>query len=151
MQVLYGTVILSLLVGVATSIIANSFLTERIAIIGSFVGLEHTLNRGIAFGMKIPGVFQIILIVCALFFVMWYAAREAKSKLSQVGFGLIIGGGLANIVDRFGDGVVTDLFQVGSFPIFNVADSCISVGIFVLFWEMVILKRSGKPRLSGAV
>jgi lipoprotein signal peptidase len=63
------------------------------------------------------------------------AVRAKGSAAQRVGFGLIIGGALGNVADRLLDGHVTDFFQVGAFPIFNVADSCITVGVVILLAE----------------
>jgi signal peptidase II len=57
-----------------------------------------------------------------------------------------LAGALANIADRLPDGVVTDYFQVGTFPIFNVADSAITIGAALLLLQVLleeIRKRSG--------
>ncbi|MCF7844922.1 MAG: signal peptidase II [Kiritimatiellales bacterium] len=141
MFLLWITVALSIAGGVGAALLADTFLAERFAIIGALVGFEYSLNEGIAFGVRIPGFMQFVLIIAALFFVIWYAIKEAKTKLSQIGFGLILGGGAANIIDRLIDGYVSDFFQVGIFPVFNVADSCITIGIVILFYEMVVCKR----------
>jgi signal peptidase II len=69
-----------------------------------------------------------------------FAFRTAQSVYAQVGFGMIIGGALGNVLDRMRDGMVTDFFQVGTFPIFNVADSCITIGVIVLLLEMVLFR-----------
>jgi signal peptidase II len=76
--------------------------------------------------------------------VIIFALRTAKSRLSRVAFGLIVGGALENIVDRLRDGVVTDFFQVGTFPIFNVADSCITIGVVLLLVAMMWEERETK-------
>ena len=141
MKTLWITVGLSVIGATGAALLTDVYLVDRIAIAGSFIGLEYSLNEGIAFGMHIPGALQFILILAALFFVGWYALREAKTQLSQIGFGLIIGGGIANVIDRLADGFVTDMIQVGTFPIFNVADSCITIGIVLLFYEMVVRSR----------
>ena len=142
------TLLLSFCASVLTAVLTNAFLTERIAVIGSFVGLQRSFNEGIAFGINLPPVLQEILILVALGIVGFMALRAAPVRLSQVGFGLILGGGLANIVDRVPDGLVTDLFQVGSFPIFNVADSCITVGVTFLLLEMVFSQWDSDRKFS---
>ena len=63
------------------------------------------------------------------------AYRERKHALAQIAFGLIIGGAVGNIIDRIPDGLVTDYFQVGTFPIFNVADSAITIGAALLLLD----------------
>ncbi|MDA1209298.1 MAG: signal peptidase II [bacterium] len=130
----------SLIGGVLFSAIAEAYLGSRIAILGSFAGIQLSHNPGIAFGISLPAEIQDILILTALMLVCIYAIRTAKTKLSQLGFGMIVGGGLANIIDRLPDGLVTDYIQIGSFPIFNVPDTLITVGVGVLLWEMMIEK-----------
>jgi signal peptidase II len=121
-------------------ILADVFLVHRIAIVGSLVGLEPSFNPGIAFGILFPAPLQHLLVGAALLLVFFFAWRTARTRLAMVAFGLILGGALENIVDRLGDGVVTDFFQVGTFPIFNVADSCITIGVLLLLIDT--LRRS---------
>ena len=128
--------IASLAFALGSTAIISSFIKERIAIFGSFVGLQPSFNQGIAFGVNL-GLLQPILIGIALLFVLWIALRHDSSALEKIGFGLIIGGGVANIVDRLQDGFVTDIFQVGCFPIFNVADSFITIGVGLLLINML--------------
>jgi signal peptidase II len=118
---------------------ANSFLQEHIAIIGSFAGFELSHNPGIAFGLRLPPVVQEILIGIALVIVAIVAVRHVRQPHAckraagaNIAFGLILGGGIANIIDRIPDGLVTDFIQIGSFPTFNVADSCITIGACLL-------------------
>jgi len=127
----------SLIGGVLFSSIAEAFLEGRIAILGSIAGLQLSHNPGIAFGINLPAEIQDILIITALMIVCIYAMRTAKTKISQLGFGLIVGGGLANIIDRLPDGLVTDYIQIVNFPIFNVPDSFITVGVGILLYEML--------------
>jgi signal peptidase II len=116
----------------AGKFLADALLTERVAIIGEWVGLVRAFNPGIAFGLTFAPAAQTLLIVAALVLVAWAALKDARSPWAQAGFGLIIGGALGNLLDRARDGLVTDMFQVGSFPIFNVADSCITIGAILL-------------------
>ncbi len=75
-----------------------------------------------------------IAITIALVALGW-AAWHAKTTWSRVAFGMILGGAFGNVADRIRDGLVTDFLQVGTFPIFNVADSCITIGVFLLILE----------------
>ncbi|MFA6523719.1 MAG: signal peptidase II [Candidatus Peribacteraceae bacterium] len=121
-----------------SKILADHFLIARIPILGSFAGLVHSENPGIAFGITALGSFQSALVIVAIVLVFLLALRSSKTPLSRNAFGLILGGALGNLVDRMRDGVVTDYFQVGSFPIFNVADSCITIGVMLLLLEVVL-------------
>jgi len=149
-QVLLLTLVASFLLSLLSAVLADAYLLERIPIVGDFVGLQLSHNAGIAWGMELPGGIQEVAILLALIAVFVLAFRAARSQLSTVNclpleaprrgakwgqllaFGLILGGGMANVVDRFRDGIVTDYFQVGTFPIFNVADSCVTVGVILL-------------------
>ena len=125
-------------VSFAAKLAADAWLHERVALAGSFLGLTPSRNPGIAFGFLLPEGYQTPIIVAALLLVAYSAYRSAADALTRWGFGLILGGAIANVADRARDGFVTDFFQVGSFPIFNVADSCITIGVGLLLLEMVL-------------
>lgn len=131
MLVLILATIVAFIASISASLLADH-ITHRIAIIGSFFGLILSHNPGIAYGIRIPSPWQEILIISALVLVLLSARKELHSKWIQIAFGLIVGGALGNLLDRALDGFVTDFIQVGSFYIFNVADSCITVGAGLL-------------------
>jgi len=120
---------------------AAETLASPVRIAGSFVRLTLSHNPGIAFGIRLPPVIQEITIGIALVLIL-LMARDAKDRLSQIGFGLIIGGAVANLFDRIGDGFVTDYIAVGTFPIFNIADSCITIGVCLLLLEAFLRHRA---------
>ena len=131
---------------VFSTLLVDRFLTERISIIGSVVGLERTLNDGIAFGIDLPEMILFILIPAALILIAMLAWKSKGNRVMALGFGLLLGGALGNIADRFDDGHVTDFIQIGWWPLFNIADSCITIGVIILLlWEM---KEKGK-RIKG--
>lgn len=136
--ILWSVITVSLVTSILSAIAVDIWLNQRISIIGNFVGLQRSFNTGVAFGIDL-GIAEPILIAFALFAVCWMALAKEQTKLLDSAFGLILGGGFANVLDRLRDGAVTDMFQVGSFPIFNVADSCITVGVVLLlsdsFWQ----------------
>ncbi len=141
-----ATSVIAFILSVASAQAAERLLAERIPVIGTFAGLQLSHNPGVAFGMQFPSPWQELLIGAALCAVAFIAYKERGHRVSQVAFGLIIAGALANIVDRLPDGVVTDYFQVGTFPIFNVADSAITVGAGLLLLDALLTtlkKRSG--------
>lgn len=128
------TALIAILLSVGVNVIAES-IQKPIHIIGSFITLHLVHNPGIAFSVLLPASIQTILIFSALLLVTVVAIRTKKDRLSSIAFGLIIGGAIANLIDRIPDGVVTDYISVGTFPIFNVADSCISIGAGILIRE----------------
>ncbi len=143
MHLLWSTCIGSLLGSIGSTLLAEHFLNHRIAIVGSFIGLQPSTNKGVAFGLEL-GLAEPLLIAIAAVTVTVMATKTARTSLSRLGFGLILGGGAANILDRIQDGQVTDIFQIGSFPIFNVADSCITIGVGLLLIEMLYTQRKDK-------
>lgn len=130
--------IVALITSFSAKLLADAFLHDRIALIGAFAGLLPTHNPGIAFGVRLPGGAQELLILIALALVVVAAVRSERSVTGDIGYGLIVGGALGNVLDRLQDGLVTDFFQIGSFAIFNVADSCITVGVALLLAQSLI-------------
>jgi signal peptidase II len=141
-----GTFVLGLL----SAWIVRAFLARPVRVLGDWFVLRHAENPGIAFGVRIPSPWQELLILGALALVAGIAWRS-QTVLARFAFGSIIGGALANVADRFGDGMVTDYVAVGTFPVFNVPDACISVGVALLLAESLgvgrIMQRKSDTRL----
>lgn len=135
----------SFLAGLITAWVVRVYLTTPNYLIGEWFVLRHAENPGIAFGMRLPSPWQEILILAALAVVTWVAVHN-KTTLGSVAYGFIVGGALANIADRIGDGMVTDYVAVGGFPVFNVPDSFISVGVALLLAESVGIFQIGKVK-----
>ena len=121
-------------------LLADHFLSAPISLLGPFLSLTYTENLGIAFGIRFPPMMQSLLILLSLCLVVFLAYRSKGSRLQQIAFGLIIGGACGNLLDRALDGLVTDFIRVGSFPIFNIADSCITIGAFLLLADLLFLQ-----------
>ncbi|MDP2690832.1 MAG: signal peptidase II [bacterium] len=97
------------------------------------IGLNLSFNEGVAFSLPITGLMSILLslsIILGLLYYYFFSTR--KGLFTDLSFALIIGGAFGNLLDRFVSGKVTDFIQVYSFPIFNVADICITVGFLLL-------------------
>ena len=111
-----------------------------------FFRFTHVRNFGSAFSiindanlfLMIVGIFAIIFIS---YFLIFYT-RE--SNLLQIAISLQLSGAFGNIVDRIRLGSVTDFIDVGSWPVFNIADSCISVDMFLLIIHIIISWKNEK-------
>jgi signal peptidase II len=137
----------ALILSVGSRLLAESLLSEPLPLLGSLLHLSLVENAGVAFGITLPTTAQGLLIAGAFIILLLLSVRLRHEPLARLGFGLILGGALANILDRLDDGLVTDFIAVGSFPTFNVADSCITVGLAVLLvWETWRKTREGKRR-----
>ncbi len=117
---------------------ASEQVTQPVSLIGSYIVLQKTYNEGVAFGIPLPSPWKerMILVALAIVLLIAYMDREAKNR--SFAYGLIVGGATGNIIDRFMDGTVTDIFRVGTFPTFNFADASISIGVALLIWDMFL-------------
>lgn len=116
---------------------------EQIPIISGFFNLTLTYNLGAAFGAFSglhDGVRPWVLLGTTLlaFAVVFYYTRspQGQSSLARAAFSLILGGAVGNLIDRIWLGKVVDFldFYLGSYhwPAFNLADSCICIGVCLL-------------------
>ena len=110
------------------------FLDDRLEIIPNIFSLIVQENPGIAFSIKLPYIIQIILTPALLVFGIKLAFDNLKMdrKFVLVVLGVITGGALSNYVDRILYGGVIDYLSFWNYPVFNIADSFIVVGIFLL-------------------
>lgn len=94
----------------------------------------HVHNTGAAFGMFRGQRLPLILIALAVVLVIGYALIHLKptSVWARTALALVMGGALGNLIDRVVSGGVTDFFDLGWFPVFNVADISLDVGAAIL-------------------
>jgi signal peptidase II len=122
-----------------------------------FLALYRTYNTGVAFSMfsSFGDIGLIVVSLAVIAFVLYLASRSAgDQRLARVGFALIIGGAIGNLIDRAVYGHVIDyiLFHtpVWSFAIFNLADAFITVGAgMVLLEEFLGWRRQRADAGSG--
>lgn len=111
---------------------------ERISLIGDFVQLVLVRNPGAAFSMATGMTWLLTLIAAAVVIGVLRIGRTLRSPLWAIGLGGVLGGAFGNLMDRLFrapgpmQGHVVDFFSVGSFPVFNVADSSIVCGAVLL-------------------
>jgi signal peptidase II len=107
--------------------------THAVHFVG-FVWWRLQYNSGVSFSINRSGplVTTILTVVVALAVVL--VGVNARRGTPALGFGLLIGGGLANVIDRLAASPhrVTDFIAVSSFPVFNLADVAITAGFVVL-------------------
>jgi signal peptidase II len=105
----------------------------EVSVVGHLVGITNVHNSGAAFGVApaFAGVFLVAAVVVAIGLVV-YVARNPSDLWTDAALGLVLGGTLGNGYDRVMFGTVTDFVNVHFWPVFNVADSAVSIGVLAL-------------------
>ncbi|MBA3028209.1 MAG: signal peptidase II [Desulfobacteraceae bacterium] len=129
-------------------VVAKIPLYNTIVVIPGFFNLTHLRNPGVAFGLFSGGnsnLQQMLLMgaaicaVCVIFY--FYSKTGQEFPLMLIGFSLIVGGAVGNLIDRFRFSGVVDFVEVYvgkyTWPAFNVADSAICIGVSIFFYYMV--------------
>jgi signal peptidase II len=117
-----------------------------VSVVGDSIEFRLTRNPGGAFS-RFQGVTPLLAIgavIVTIFLVR--ALQRTTDRIVVVGLVLVLGGALGNLVDRivrspgFLRGHVVDFMSVGSFPVFNVADSCITIGAILLVLHTLFVR-----------
>lgn len=110
-------------------------INQTYVIINKVFSIRFTTNTGAAFSLFENNVLILIFISLLILILVYNVSFSFKSdKLTNLTFGLLYGGILGNLIDRVFYGYVRDFIKVGNFPIFNIADSAIVVGIILLVY-----------------
>lgn len=116
-------------------------LNQSIPVINGVFHLTLIYNRGAAFGIlrnQVPlfivtSIFAVILIYFAI-------KKNSRRKLYSLALCLILAGALGNLADRLFFGYVIDFLDFRIWPVFNLADSAITIGAVLLSWEILFKK-----------
>lgn len=107
---------------------------KEIRVLGP-VSLRQVRNTGSAFGLfshnPVP-VLMVSLLSFVLLLVFLYRWKILRYRVPLLGLGLIVGGAMGNIVDRVLRGSVVDFIDLGPWPVFNLADAAIVLGVILL-------------------
>ena len=137
----YIVLIITLLVDFITKIALTN---KSIVLIKSFLSLIYTKNYGAAWSIFLNQRLLLILISIVLLIIIFsYSLKFKINKKNLIAFGLLLGGLLGNLIDRIIYGYVRDFIslQFGNYyyPIFNVADMAIVVGVIII--AIAIIKK----------
>lgn len=145
----------ALLLLVAAAVVALDQLTKELALnaladapihlIDGALSLSLHYNSGGAFGLLqgLPGFFLVATILVAGLILVW--ARHMEGAKHMIPLGMVLGGGLGNITDRVvrePGGQVVDFIDLHVWPVFNLADSAIVVGVIAL---LIVTARTPSP------
>ena len=108
-------------------------------LIGNVIRLTRVHNDGGAFGI-FPGggaVFLVVSGIVSLILFLILLTMQIDSRLIKTGMAFVLAGALGNLIDRIQWGYVLDFFEFRGFPIFNVADACITVGAVLIILSIL--------------
>lgn len=117
-----------------------------------FFTFTRTTNTGAAFGLfpNVGGLFVIIAVTVIIGIIAFYPRLPTEHRIVQVALGLQLGGALGNLTDRLTRGSVVDFLDFKFWPIFNVADSAIVVGVLILAFYLMREDHEPKPAPASA-
>lgn len=111
-----------------------------IPVIKNIFHITYILNPGAAFGiMEHKTMFFIAIAVLLIGGILYvYPKIPAEYKLLRAGIGLMAGGAVGNVIDRARTGYVVDFFDFRIWPIFNIADIAIVVGVSLIIYTLLL-------------
>ena len=145
-------------------ITANMASHETRSVIEGFLRLRYTENTGAAFGLfrDWTGALSIAAIIIIAVLILSASRVSSGNPVLVLALGAVLGGALGNLVDRLRLGYVVDFIEayglrlniggtIYTFPVFNVADSAITVGVILIIASMLFVKQEAKPPPSPEV
>ena len=123
---------------------------QSIKVLGFFFHLTYVKNPDAAFGIPMgsPYLMMILTSIATVLLLIYFSRLKGQGKLFYSGLVLIIGGAIGNLIDRFRMKEVIDFIEIGlrrlKWPVFNIADSCVTIGIIIIIWVWFFEKKE-KP------
>ena len=118
-------------------------------IIDNFFSLTYVLNDGAAFSLLSGNIYILIIIaIICLLFIIYELKNNLNDRILSIGYSLVLAGLSGNFIDRLIDGYVVDYlsFKIFSFnyPVFNLADILIVLGIIIVIIKEILKERGKK-------
>ena len=113
-------------------------LQESIPVIPNIFQITYILNPGAAFGLFAYQTFFFIIVTLILIVVILYFYRRIPNgyRLLKLGLSFQLGGATGNLLDRLRNGYVVDFLDFRVWPVFNVADMAVVIGMFLIIYEL---------------
>ena len=111
-----------------------------VPLIGQAIRLTRVHNVGGAFGI-FPGSGELFLAVSGIVSLVLLAMLligRVRGRLVRFGMAVVLAGAVGNLIDRLLYGYVLDFFEIRGFPVFNLADACITVGAGLIILDVLI-------------
>ena len=130
----------------------QSWLPDSLLWLSPYARIVHWYNKGAAFGIFQEGsmVFTVLAFIVSAAIIYYYPQVSSQDWPLRLAMSMQLGGAIGNLIDRLTIGHVTDFISVGTFPVFNIADSSISVGCVVLLLGVWWQERNAKKEKMQA-
>lgn len=137
-------------------VVKNMQLGEEIIIIEPYLSFLSHRNSGAAWGM-LEGqmwLFYIVTVVVAAGIIYYFHKEAQGHRLFSISLMLLLGGAIGNFIDRLVSGEVVDFISVlipvinYDFPIFNIADASLSIGVVTLMVHIIMDEKKNKKKVS---
>ncbi len=137
-------------------VVKNMEIGERISIVDPYIGLLSHRNKGAAWGM-LEGQMWLFYIVTLIVVagIIYFFHKEAKGHpVFAISLMFLLGGAIGNFIDRLWRKEVVDFVDVlipvihYDFPIFNVADAALTVGVILIIIHMILDEKKNKKKVS---
>ena len=133
-------------------------LERSVTVIPYVLDFTFVKNKGAAFGMLSDSRWIFMSVSVVFIFVLIYILKQSysDSKLYIISLSMILGGGIGNMIDRVFIGYVVDFIEITfvDFAVFNIADSCITVGailfaVYLIFFDKTFFSKEQKGGSDG--
>ena len=121
-----------ILIDQVTKYVARLELADKTIDLFPGAKLHLTFNTGFAFSLPAPQLILIVLAVGVSGFLVFWSLKKERTRFEQWASVLVVSGAIGNAIDRLWFGQVTDFLSFWTFPIFNVADVLVTLGVVVL-------------------
>jgi signal peptidase II len=113
-----------------------------------YARIVHWKNTGVAFGMfqGMSTVFAVLAAIVSVVIIYYYPRVAGDDWVLKTALSLQLAGALGNLIDRITVKYVTDFISIGTFPVFNIADASISVGVVILLLYVWLEERKEKAK-----
>ncbi|QAY68316.1 signal peptidase II [Paenibacillus protaetiae] len=154
----YGIALFVFVLDLVTKKIVEAQLeiSDQISVIGNFFLITSYRNRGAAFSiLQDQRFFFIAITVIIAVGIIWYmqSIKDKNRAILLTGLGFVLGGATGNFLDRALTGEVVDFLQFNfgsyTFPIFNIADSAITVGVVLIIIDTLLHSKDENKSLNG--
>ncbi len=111
---------------------------DPVQIVPGILKLTLVCNYGSAFGLRLLSRGGYIVVGTLVILLLIKLCLQRWEPYTSWGYGLIIAGAIGNLIDRFIRGFVIDFISIMNFPVFNVADIAISLGMVLIIFKLIL-------------